>query len=144
MLDLYSANFLCLLWFFYESSQWLGLHRHKGEGSLMIYQISYQRSEWVQNAWSALQTSLVKMPTVQHWWRSWSRQRASSSWALTMKSQFDLFLVRMRDIFKSPTFCVVGMMITTALSYLSHSQVWALQQGSLLHISGKTNRAKKN
>ena len=35
-----------------------------------------------------------------------------------------------------------GMMLTTALSYLSHSQVWALQQGNLLHISGKTNRAK--
>ncbi|KAH0445892.1 hypothetical protein IEQ34_025272 [Dendrobium chrysotoxum] len=37
---------------------------------------------------------------------------------------------------------IVGMMITTALSYLSHSQIWALQQGSSLHVSGKTNRAK--
>ena len=33
-------------------------------------------------------------------------------------------------------------MVTTALSYLSHSQVWALQEGSLLHVSGKSNRAK--
>lgn len=33
-------------------------------------------------------------------------------------------------------------MVTTAISYLSHSQIWALQQGELLHISGKTNRAK--
>ena len=35
-----------------------------------------------------------------------------------------------------------GLMITTAISYLSHSQIWALQEGSWLHVSGKTNRAK--
>lgn len=35
-----------------------------------------------------------------------------------------------------------GLMVTTALSYLSHSQVWALQEGGLLHVSGKSNRAK--
>lgn len=34
-----------------------------------------------------------------------------------------------------------GMMITTLVSYLSHSQVWALQKGSLLHVGSKTNRA---
>ena len=32
-------------------------------------------------------------------------------------------------------------MVTTALSYLSHSQVWALQQDRSLHVSGKSNRA---
>ena len=32
------------------------------------------------------------------------------------------------------------MMLTTLLSYLTHSQVWALQRGSTLHVGGKTNR----
>lgn len=32
-------------------------------------------------------------------------------------------------------------MVTTLLSYLSHSQVWALQEGTLLHVGGRTNRA---
>ena len=32
-------------------------------------------------------------------------------------------------------------MITTLVSYLSHSQIWALQQGALLHVGGRTNRA---
>ena len=31
--------------------------------------------------------------------------------------------------------------VTTVLSYLSHSQAWALQRGSNLIIGGKTNRA---
>lgn len=34
-----------------------------------------------------------------------------------------------------------GLMITTLVSYLSHSQVWALQEGSLLHVGGRSNRA---
>lgn len=34
------------------------------------------------------------------------------------------------------------LMITTAVSYLSHSQIWALQDGSLVVIGGKTNRSK--
>ncbi len=32
-------------------------------------------------------------------------------------------------------------MITTLVSYLSHSQIWALQEEGLLHIGGRTNRA---
>ena len=32
-------------------------------------------------------------------------------------------------------------MITTLVSYLSHSQIWALQQGAWLHVGGTTNRA---
>lgn len=41
-----------------------------------------------------------------------------------------------------PIFSVAaGLMITTLVSYLSHSQVWALQQEGLLHIGGRTNRA---
>ncbi|PNH01854.1 Cytochrome c biogenesis protein CCS1, chloroplastic, partial [Tetrabaena socialis] len=35
-----------------------------------------------------------------------------------------------------------GLMVTTLISYLSHSQVWALQQGSSLFVTGRTNRAK--
>lgn len=34
-----------------------------------------------------------------------------------------------------------GLMITTIVSYISHSQVWALQEGPDLHVGGKTNRA---
>ncbi len=34
-----------------------------------------------------------------------------------------------------------GICVTTVLSYLSHSQAWALQRGSNLIIGGKTNRA---
>ena len=34
-----------------------------------------------------------------------------------------------------------GLMITTIVSYLSHSQIWALQDGGWLHVGGKTNRA---
>ena len=33
------------------------------------------------------------------------------------------------------------LMITSIISYLSHSQVWALQEGSNLHVGGRTNRA---
>lgn len=35
-----------------------------------------------------------------------------------------------------------GLMLTTIISYLSHSQVWALQDGTWLVVGGKTNRAK--
>lgn len=35
-----------------------------------------------------------------------------------------------------------GMCLTTVVSYLSHSQVWALQEGMDLVVGGKTNRAK--
>lgn len=35
-----------------------------------------------------------------------------------------------------------ALMITTLLSYLSHSQIWALQDGNDLYVTGKTNRAK--
>lgn len=34
------------------------------------------------------------------------------------------------------------MMVTTLVSYLSHSQVWALQEGAYVYVAGKTNRAK--
>lgn len=33
------------------------------------------------------------------------------------------------------------LMITTIVSYLSHSQVWALQEGANVHVGGRTNRA---
>lgn len=32
-------------------------------------------------------------------------------------------------------------MITTLVSYLSHSQIWALQKEGKLHVGGRTNRA---
>ncbi|KAK7404455.1 hypothetical protein VNO78_05360 [Psophocarpus tetragonolobus] len=35
-----------------------------------------------------------------------------------------------------------ALMITTCISYLSHSQIWALQDGTAVFIGGKTNRAK--
>eukprot|EP00887_Chlorella_sp_A99_P002598 scaffold6.g2598.t1 len=35
-----------------------------------------------------------------------------------------------------------GLCITTVVSYLSHSQVWALQQGGAVLVGGRTNRAK--
>jgi cytochrome c biogenesis protein len=35
-----------------------------------------------------------------------------------------------------------GLMLTTIISYLSHSQVWALQDGTWLLVGGKSNRAK--
>ncbi|KAM7253558.1 hypothetical protein ACFE04_021712 [Oxalis oulophora] len=34
------------------------------------------------------------------------------------------------------------LMLTTCLSYLSHSQVWALQDGTTVVVGGRTNRAK--
>ena len=35
-----------------------------------------------------------------------------------------------------------GLMVSTLVSYLSHSQVWALQtRDGTLHVSGRTNRA---
>jgi cytochrome c biogenesis protein len=33
------------------------------------------------------------------------------------------------------------LMITTIVSYISHSQVWALQEGRDLHVGGRSNRA---
>ncbi|KAJ6345946.1 hypothetical protein OIU78_008577 [Salix suchowensis] len=35
-----------------------------------------------------------------------------------------------------------ALMLTTCLSYLSHSQIWALQDGTAVTVGGKTNRAK--
>jgi cytochrome c biogenesis protein len=32
-------------------------------------------------------------------------------------------------------------MITTLISYLSHSQVWAVQDGKYVYVAGKSNRA---
>ncbi|KAK9803576.1 hypothetical protein WJX72_001425 [[Myrmecia] bisecta] len=34
-----------------------------------------------------------------------------------------------------------GLMITTIVSYFSHAQIWALQDGSLVHVGGRSNRA---
>ena len=34
------------------------------------------------------------------------------------------------------------LMLGVIMSYVSHSQVWALQVGDTLYIGGKTNRAK--
>ncbi|KAF8066257.1 CCS1 [Scenedesmus sp. PABB004] len=35
-----------------------------------------------------------------------------------------------------------GLMITTLISYVSHSQVWALQQGGDVYVVGRSNRSK--
>lgn len=35
-----------------------------------------------------------------------------------------------------------GLMVTTLISYLSHSQVWALQEGGYLYVAGRSNRAQ--
>lgn len=35
-----------------------------------------------------------------------------------------------------------ALMLTTCISFLSHAQIWALQDGTTLVIGGKTNRAK--
>ncbi|XP_022136221.1 cytochrome c biogenesis protein CCS1, chloroplastic [Momordica charantia] len=35
-----------------------------------------------------------------------------------------------------------ALMLTTCISYLSHSQIWAIQDGTVVIIGGKTNRAK--
>eukprot|EP00879_Flechtneria_rotunda_P026587 GHRR01028360.1.p1 GENE.GHRR01028360.1~~GHRR01028360.1.p1 ORF type:complete len:510 (+),score=178.19 GHRR01028360.1:709-2238(+) len=35
-----------------------------------------------------------------------------------------------------------GLMITTLISYVSHSQVWALQEGSGVYLVGRSNRSK--
>ncbi|KAK9792693.1 hypothetical protein WJX73_002523 [Symbiochloris irregularis] len=34
-----------------------------------------------------------------------------------------------------------GMMLTTLMSYMSHSQIWALEKDGRVHVGGKTNRA---
>ncbi len=34
-----------------------------------------------------------------------------------------------------------GLMVTTLVSYLSHSQVWAVQEGRYLYVAGRSNRA---
>ncbi|KAK8943180.1 hypothetical protein KSP39_PZI009197 [Platanthera zijinensis] len=35
-----------------------------------------------------------------------------------------------------------ALMLTTCISYLSHSQIWALQDGTTVVVGGKTNRSK--
>lgn len=35
-----------------------------------------------------------------------------------------------------------GLCVTTVVSYLSHSQVWAAQAGNSVMVGGSTNRAK--
>ncbi|NMG61238.1 cytochrome c biogenesis protein, partial [Geitlerinema sp. P-1104] len=34
------------------------------------------------------------------------------------------------------------LMLSTALSYASHSQIWVLQQENTLYLGGRTNRAQ--
>lgn len=34
-------------------------------------------------------------------------------------------------------------MLTTLLSYLSHSQIWAIQLGTAVQVGGRTNRASE-
>ncbi len=33
-------------------------------------------------------------------------------------------------------------MVTVLVSYLSHSQVWAVQEGTTLYVGGRSNRAR--
>jgi cytochrome c biogenesis protein len=33
-------------------------------------------------------------------------------------------------------------MVTTLVSYLSHSQVWALQEGNYVFLAGRSNRSR--
>lgn len=35
-----------------------------------------------------------------------------------------------------------GVMVTTLVSYVSHSQVWALQDGGAVVVGGRSNRSK--
>lgn len=35
-----------------------------------------------------------------------------------------------------------GIMVTTLVSYVSHSQVWALQDGGAVVVAGRSNRSK--
>jgi cytochrome c biogenesis protein len=35
-----------------------------------------------------------------------------------------------------------GIMITTLVSYVSHSQVWGLQEGDAVVVAGRSNRSK--
>jgi cytochrome c biogenesis protein len=35
-----------------------------------------------------------------------------------------------------------GIMITTLISYVSHSQVWGLQDGGAVVVAGRSNRSK--
>ena len=35
-----------------------------------------------------------------------------------------------------------ALIVTSFVSYLSHSQVWAMQEGGMLVVGGKSNRAK--
>ena len=35
-----------------------------------------------------------------------------------------------------------GLMVTVLISYLSHSQVWAVQDGRTVHVGGRSNRGR--
>lgn len=35
-----------------------------------------------------------------------------------------------------------GIMVTTLISYVSHSQVWALQDGGAVVVAGRSNRSR--
>ena len=59
----------------------------------------------------------------------------------SLRQQCKLALMPRRQRTIAPPPLPAGMMITTLVSYLSHSQVWALQQSGALHIGGRTNRA---
>ncbi|KAL4558813.1 hypothetical protein LXL04_037015 [Taraxacum kok-saghyz] len=37
-----------------------------------------------------------------------------------------------------------ALMLTTCISYLSHTHIWAIQDGTTVVVAGKTNRAKTN
>ena len=59
----------------------------------------------------------------------------------SLRQHCKLALMPRRQRTTAPPPLPAGMMITTLVSYLSHSQVWALQQSGALHIGGRTNRA---
>lgn len=42
----------------------------------------------------------------------------------------------------APSSHTAGLCVTTVVSYLSHSQVWAAQAGNSVMVGGSTNRAK--
>lgn len=56
---------------------------------------------------------------------------------------FPIFVCGQMDPGVAPVYAGFGgLMLTTVISYLSHSQVWALQEGTSLVVGGKSNRAR--
>jgi hypothetical protein len=78
--------------------------------------------------------------SIKPWTRCNSNHRASSGFQIHRQLTACYAAAKHASV-QSATPLPPPVQVTTLVSYLSHSQVWALQEGASLHVGSRTNRA---